>query len=167
VIDQGLVAELKEAVTALMVIVIVASVYGGVKSKEIEGVLSIAFVFSSVFAVALWATAMLGLNLASAANTVVFYIAVIWTGIVIVLLILTLGFVVSAIIAFSEVLELRSFIGDVRRCVRGETGLWFPIVIARGIASVLKEEIRELFTIAYIYSIATAAYGLYLVFLAR
>jgi len=167
VIDQGLVTELKEAVTALMAIVIVASVYGGVKSKEIEGALSVAFVFSSVFAVALWATAVLGLNLASAANAIVFYIAVIWAGIVIVLLILTLGFVVSAIIAFSEVLELRSFIDDVRGCVRGEAGLWFPIAVARGIASVLKEEIRGLFTIAYIYSIAATAYGLYLVFLAR
>jgi len=167
VIDQGLVTELKEAVTALMAIVIVASVYGGVKSKEIEGALSIAFVLSSVFALALWATAMLGLNLASAANMIAFYIAVIWTGIAIVLLILTLGFVVSAIIAFNEVSALRSFIADMRIWSGSEIELLVPIAIVRGIASFLKEEARRLFAIAFIYSAITAAYAFYLVFLTR
>jgi len=166
-IDQSLVTELKEAVTALMAIVIAASVYGGVKSKEIEGVLSIAFVLSSVFAVALWATAMLGLDLASAANTVVYYIAVIWTGIVIVLLISTLGFVISAIIAFDEVSVLRSFVADMRIWSRSEVGLLVPIAIVRGIASFLKEEIKRLLIIAFIYSVVTAAYAFYLVFLTR
>ena len=166
-IDQGLVTELKEAVTALMAIVIVASVYGGVKSKEIEGALSVAFVFSSVFAVALWATAVLGLNLASAANMIVFYIAVIWAGIVIVLLILTLGFVVSAIIALNEVSALRSFIADMRIWSGKEVELLVPIAVVRGIASFLKEEVRRLFAIAFIYSAITVAYAFYLVFLAR
>jgi hypothetical protein len=107
-ISSGLLTELKEAVTALMAITIIASVYGGIKSREIEGALSITFVISSVFTIALWATAMLGLNLASAANTIVFYIAVIWACIVIVLLIFTLGAVISAIIAFNEVSALHS-----------------------------------------------------------
>jgi len=166
-IDQSLVTELKEAVTALMAIVIAASVYGGVKSKEIEGVLSIAFVLSSVFAVALWATAMLGLDLASAANTVVYYIAVIWACIVIVLLISTLGFVISAIIAFDEVSALRSFVADMRIWSRSEVGLLVPIAVVRGIASFLKEEARRLFAIAFIYSAITAAYAFYLMFLTR
>jgi len=39
----------------------------------------------------------------------VFYIAVIWAGIVIILLALTLGFVIFTIAAISEELALRSF----------------------------------------------------------
>jgi hypothetical protein len=109
VISPDTLTEVKEAITALMVITVAVSVYGGIRSKEIEGTLSIPFVLAGVFAVALWATAMLGLDLASAANIIVFYIAVIWAGIVIFLLVLTLGFVISAIIAFNEASALRSF----------------------------------------------------------
>ena len=165
--SPGLLTELKEAVTALMVITIMASVYGGVKSKEIEGALSVAFVFTSVFTIALWATAMLGLSLASAANTIVLYIAVIWAGIVIVLLIFMLGITVSAIIAFNEVSALRSLVADMWIWSRSKVVPSVLIAMIGGTMDALIEEIRRLLTIAFIYSAVTAAYGLYLVFLAR
>jgi hypothetical protein len=167
----GLLIGLKEAVTALMAVVIIASVYGGIRSKEVSGALSITFVFSSVFAVALWATAMLGLDLVSSptstAGTIAFYIAVIWAGIVIVLLILTLGFVISAIIAFNEVLALRSFIADMRTWTGREVGLWLPTAIVRGIAGSLKDEMKRLYVTAYVFAAAATAYAFYLVFLVR
>jgi hypothetical protein len=109
-INPGVLSEVKDAVTALMVITVAVSAYGGVRSKEITGVLSATFVFTALLAIALWATALLGLDLASAANTIVFYIAVIWAGIVIILLVLTLGFVIFTIAAISEELALRSFL---------------------------------------------------------
>jgi len=167
VISPGLLAELKEAVTALMVVTVAASVYGGVKGKEVSGAISIAFVFASVFAIALWATALLGLGLASAAGAVALYIAVIWAGIAVVLLILTLGFVISTIIALNEVLALRSFIADMRIWTEREAGLWLPAAVARAIASSIKDGIKELYIAAYIYAVITAAGASYLVFLAR
>ena len=108
-VSPGMLTEAKEAATALMVITVAVSAYGGVRSKEITGVLSATFVFTALLAIALWATALLGLDLASAANAIVFYIAVIWAGIVIILLALTLGFVIFTIAAISEELALRSF----------------------------------------------------------
>jgi len=164
-ISPGALSEVKDAVTALMVITVAVSAYGSVRSKEITGVLSATFVFTAIFAIALWATAMLGLDLASTANMIAFYIAVIWVGIVIILLVLTLGFVIFTIAAISEVSALRSFIADMRIWSEREVGLWLPATIVRAIASELKDMIKGLFTMAYIYAIITAAVASYLTFL--
>ena len=167
--DPGLVTELKEAVTALMAITIIASVYGGVRSKEVNKVLPAFFAFAAISSIALWASAILGINLltptASTGNTVAYYATVAWLNTVFILLILTLGAVIVAIIAINEIFELRSIVTDIRIWTGREAELWLPAAVARAIASSLKDEIKELYTMMYIYAVITAAYGFYIVFL--
>jgi len=170
-INPGLLTELKEAVTALMVITVIVSVYGGVKSKDVSMALLVFFAFAAIFSVALWASAVLGVDLAtlttSTGNAAAYYASAAWVSIALILLILTLGAVIVAIIAINEVFVLRSAVTGTGRWTREEVELLVPIAVVRGIASFLKEETRRLFAVAFIYSAITAAYAFYLVFLTR
>jgi hypothetical protein len=159
--------ETKEGVTALMVITVAVSVYGGVRSREVSKVLPVFFAFAAVFSVALWASAVLGLNLASTGNTTAYYVTVAWVDAAIIILALTLATVIAAIIMINDVLALRSFIADMRTWTEGEVELWFPATIARATASVLKDVIKGLSIVAYIYAVITAASASYLIFLTR
>ena len=168
-ISPDTLTEAKEAATAFMVITVAVSVYGGVKSREVSRVLPAFFGFAAVFSVALWASAVLGLNLitqtTSTGNTVAYYVTVAWVNAVIIILALTLATVIFAIIAINDVLALRSFIADMRTWTEGEVDLLFPATVARATASVLKEAVKGLFIMAYIYAVITAASASYLTFL--
>jgi len=170
-ISPSVLTETKEGVTALMVITVAASVYGGVRSREVSKVLPAFFAFAAILSIALWASAVLGLNLieptTSAGSTATYYVAVAWVNAVIILLALTLAVVIFAIIAINDVLALRSFIADMRTWIKGEADLLFPATIARATASVLKDVIKGLFVMAYVYAVITAASASYLVFLAH
>jgi len=78
---------------------------------------------------------------------------------------LTLATVIAAIIWIDYVLALGSFIVDMRTCLKGEVEPWLPATIARTIASGLKDMIKELSMMAYIYAAITAAVASYLTFL--
>ena len=167
-ISPDTLTETKEAATALMVITVAVSVYGGVRSREVSRVLPAFFGFAAAFSVALWASAVLGLNLVtqttSTGNTTAYYVAVAWVNAVFVILVMTLATVIVAIFAINEIFALRSFIADMRTWTKGEVGLWLPAATVRAIASELKDMIKELFTMAYIYAVITAASASYLVF---
>jgi hypothetical protein len=169
VVSPGTLAETKEVATALMVITVAVSVYGGVRSREINRVLPAFFGFAAVFSIALWASAVLGLNLitqtTSTGSTTAYYVTAAWVNAVIIILALTLATVIFAIIAINDVLALRSFIADMRTWTEGEVDLLFPAAAARATASVLKEAIKGLFIMAYIYAVTTAAVASYLTFL--
>ena len=113
-ISPGTLTETKEVATALMVITVAVSVYGGVKSKEVSRVLPAFFGFAAAFSVALWASAVLGLNLMSTGNTTAYYVTIAWVNAVIVILVMTLATVIIAIVAINEIFVLRSFIADMR-----------------------------------------------------
>ena len=164
-ISPGMLTESKEVVTALMVITVAVSAYGGVRTREINRVLPAFFGFAAAFSVALWASAVLGLNLMSTSNTAAYYVTVAWVNTAIILLALTLATVIFAIIAINDVLALRSHIADMRTWTEGEAWLWFPATIARATASVLKDVIKGLSVMAYIYAVITAASASYLIFL--
>jgi hypothetical protein len=157
--------ESKEAVTALMVITVAVSAYGGVRSREVNRVLPIFFAFTAVFSIALWASIVLGLNLMSTSNTAAYYIAAALVDIATILLALTLAFVIAAILEIDELFTLRSHIADVRAWANGDAWLWFPLANARAIVSVLKDMIKGLSIMAYIYAVITAASASYLTFL--
>jgi len=163
-INPGVLSEVKDAVTALMVITVAVSVYGGVRNREVSKALPVFFAFAAVFSIALWASAVLGLNLMSTGNTTAYYVTVAWVGTVIILLALTLATVIAAIIWIDYVLALGSFIVDMRTCFKGEVEPWLPATIARTIASGLKDVIKELSVMAYIYAVITATSASYLVF---
>ena len=163
-ISPDTLTEAKEAVTALMVITVAVSVYGGVRNREVSKALPVFFAFAAVFSIALWASAVLGLNLMSTGNTTAYYVTVAWVGTVIILLALTLATVIAAIIWIDYVLALGSFIVDMRTCFKGEVEPWLPATIARTIASGLKDVIKELSVMAYIYAVITATSASYLVF---
>jgi hypothetical protein len=165
VINPGTLTETKEGVTALMVITVAVSVYGGVRNREVSKALPVFFAFAAVFSIALWASAVLGLNLMSTGNTTAYYVTVAWVGTVIILLALTLATVIAAVIWIDYVLALGSFIVDMRTCLKGEVEPWLPATIARTIASGLKDVIKELSIMAYIYAVITAAVASYLTFL--
>ncbi len=164
-ISPGTLTEAKDAVTALMVITVAVSVYGGVKSREVSRVLPAFFGFAAAFSVALWASAVLGLNLMSTGNTTAYYVTVAWVNAVIVILVMTLATVIIAIIAINEIFALRSFIADMRMWTKREVGLWLPTAIVRAIASDLKDMIKGVVVMAYIYAVTTAAVASYLTFL--
>ncbi|MCG2865609.1 MAG: hypothetical protein L7H04_07040 [Vulcanisaeta sp.] len=113
-INPGMLTEAKEAATALMVITVAVSVYGGVKSREVSRVLPAFFGFAATFSVAIWASAVLGLNLMSTGSTTAYYVGVAWVNVVIVILVMTLATVIIAIFAINEIFALRSFIADMR-----------------------------------------------------
>jgi len=165
VVSPGMLTEAKEAATALMVITVAVSVYGGIRNREVSKALPVFFAFAAVFSVALWASAVLGLNLMSTGNTTAYYVTVAWVGTVIILLALTLATVIAAIIWIDYVLALGSFIVDMRTCLKGEVEPWLPATIARTIASGLKDVIKELSIMAYIYAVITATSASYLTFL--
>jgi hypothetical protein len=165
VISPGVLTETKEGVTALMVITVAVSVYGGIRNREVSKALPVFFAFAAVFSVALWASAVLGLNLMSTGSTAAYYVTVAWVGTVIILLALTLATVIAAVIWIDYVLALGSFIVDMRTCLKGEVEPWLPATIARTIASGLKDVIKELSVMAYIYAVITAASASYLTFL--
>jgi hypothetical protein len=164
-ISPGTLIESKEAVTALMVITVAVSTYGGMRSREINRVLPVFFAFAAVFSIALWASIVLGLNLMSTSNTAAYYIATALVDIATILLALTLAFVIAAVLEIDELFTLRSHIVNVRAWANGDAWLWFPLANARAIASVLKEVIKGLFIMAYIYAVITAAVASYLIFL--
>lgn len=164
-ISPGMLTESKEAVTALMVITVAVSAYGGVRSREVNRVLPIFFAFTAVFSIALWASIVLGLNLMSTSNTAAYYIAAALVDIATILLALTLAFVIAAILEIDELFTLRSHIADVRAWANGDAWLWFPLANARAIVSVLKDMIKGLSIMAYIYAVITAASASYLTFL--
>jgi len=164
-INPGVLSEAKDAATALMVITVAVSIYGGVRSREVSRVLPAFFGFAAVFSVALWASAVLGLNLMSTGSTTAYYVTAAWVNAVIIILALTLATVIFAIIAINDVLALRSFIADMRTWTEGEVDLLFPATAARATASVLKEAVKGLFIMAYIYAVTTAAVASYLTFL--
>jgi len=168
VVSPGTLTEAKDAVTALMVIMVAVSVYGGVKSREVSRVLPAFFGFAAAFSVALWASAVLGLSLVtqttSTGSTTAYYVTVAWVNAVIVILVMTLATVIIAIFAINEIFALRSFIADMRMWTKREVGLWLPATIVRAIASDLKDMIKELSIMAYIYAVITAASASYLVF---
>jgi len=147
VVSPGMLTEAKEAATALMVITVAVSVYGGVRNREVSKALPVFFAFAAVFSVALWASAVLGLNLItptmSTGNTTAYYVTVAWVSTVIILLVMTLATVIIAIIAINEIFALRSFIADMRMWTKREVGLWLPAAIVRAIASDLKDMIKE------------------------
>jgi len=149
VVSPGMLTEAKEAATALMVITVAVSVYGGVRNREVSKALPVFFAFAAVFSVALWASAVLGLNLMSTGNTTAYYVTVAWVGTVIILLVMTLATVIIAIIAINEIFALRSFIADMRMWTKREVGLWLPATIVRAIASDLKDMIKELSIMAF------------------
>jgi len=164
VVSPGTLTEAKEAATALMVITVAVSVYGGVRSREVSRVLPAFFGFAAIFSIALWASAVLGLNLMSTGNTTAYYVTVAWVNAVIVILVMTLATVIIAIFAINEVFALRSFIADMRMWTKGEVGLWLPAAIVRAIASDLKDMIKGVVVMAYIYAVITAAVASYLTF---
>jgi len=165
VVSPGMLTEAKDAATALMVITVAVSVYGGVKSREVSRVLPAFFAFAAVFSIALWASAVLGLNLMSTGNTTAYYVTVAWVNAVIVTLVMTLATVIIAIFAINEIFALRSFIADMRMWTKREVGLWLPAAIVRAIASDLKDMIKGVVVMAYIYAAITAAVASYLTFL--
>jgi len=165
VISPGTLTEAKEAATALMVITVAVSVYGGVRSREVSRVLPAFFGFAAIFSIALWASAVLGLNLMSTGNTTAYYVTVAWVNAVIVILVMTLATVIIAIFAINEVFALRSFIADMRMWTKREVGLWLPAAIVRAIAGDLKDMIKGVVVMAYIYAVITAAVASYLTFL--
>jgi len=164
-INPGTLTEAKEAATALMVITVAVSIYGGVRNREVSKALPVFFAFAAVFSVALWASAVLGLNLMSTGNTTAFYVTVAWVGTVVILLALTLATVIAAVIWIDYVLALGSFIVGMRTCLKGGVEPWLPAMIAKTIASDLKDMIKELSITAYIYAAITAAVASYLTFL--
>ena len=164
-ISPGTLTESKEAVTALMVITVAVSVYGGVRSREVNRVLPVFFAFAAVFSIALWASIVLGLNLMSTSNTAAYYIAAALVDIATILLALTLAFVIGAVLETDELFTLRSHIADVRAWANEDAWLWFPLADARAIMSVLKDMIKGLSVMAYIYAVITAASASYLTFL--
>ena len=164
-ISSGMLTETKEGVTALMVITVAVSIYGGVRNREVSKALPVFFAFAAVFSVALWSSSVLGLNLVSTGNTTAYYVTAAWVDTAIILLALTLATVISAIIMINDVLALRSFIADMRTWTEGEVDLLFPATIARATASVLKDVIKGLSIMAYIYAVITAAVASYLTFL--
>ena len=166
-ISPGMLTESKEAVTALMVITVVISAYGGTWSRKVSKVLPMFFAFVAIFSIALWASIVLGLNLMSASNTATYYIAAALVDIATILLALTLAFAIAAILEIDELFTLRSHIADVRAWANGDAWLWFPLANARAIASELKGLIKGLSIMAYIYAVTIAAYALYSVFLVR
>ena len=161
--------EAKDVATALMVITVAVSIYGGVKSREVSKALPVFFAFAAVSSIALWASAVLGLNLitptTSTGNMTAYYVTVAWVSTVIILLVMTLATVIIAIIAINEIFALRSFIADMRMWTKGEVGLWLPAAIVRAIASDLKDMIKGVVVMAYIYAAITAALASYLTFL--
>jgi len=167
-ISPDTLTETKEGITALMVITVAVSVYGGVRNREVSKALPVFFGFAAVFSIALWASAVLGLNLitqtTSTGSTAAYYVTAAWVGTVIILLALTLATVIAAIIWIDYVLALGSFIVDMRMWTKGEVEPWLPATIARTIASGLKDVIKELSIMAYIYAVITAAVASYLVF---
>jgi len=68
VVSPGMLTEAKEVATALMVITVAVSIYGGVKSREVSKALPVFFAFAAVSSIALWASAVLGLNLITPTN---------------------------------------------------------------------------------------------------
>jgi len=165
VVSPGTLTEVKEAATALMVITVAVSVYGGVKSREVSRVLPAFFGFAAAFSVALWTSAVLGLNLMSTGSTTAYYVTVAWVNAVIVILVMTLATVIIAIFAINEIFALRSLIADMRMWTKREVGLWLPAAIVRAIASDLKDMIKGVVIMAYIYAVITAAVASYLTFL--
>ncbi len=164
-ISPGVLSEAKDAATALMVITVAVSVYGGVKSREVSRVLPAFFGFAAAFSAALWVSAVLGLNLMSTGNTTAYYVGVAWVNAVIVILVMTLATVIIAIFAINEIFALRSFIADMRMWTKREVGLWLPTAIVRAIASDLKDMIKEVVVMTYIYAVITAVVASYLTFL--